>query len=155
MKRTPMKAGKPLERKSYAAPARKPIKPRRETERRRTRGPQHEGQLPWAEVRLVIFARSHGRCEGCGAPMTVASMEGHHRRTRRVGPDCPCNALALCASCHHGPTVHGGPELAMELGRIVSRHTDTPPYDEPVELHGVGRVLLDCSGGFTRVPDAG
>ena len=103
---------------------------------------------PWAEVRVIIHARCAGRCEGCGTPVSLSAMEGHHRRTRSIGPDCPCNALALCRDCHHGDTVHGSPETARDLGRIISRHDLGEPADRPVELHGRGLVRLACDGRY-------
>jgi hypothetical protein len=137
----------PLTRKPLTAAT--PIRPKRDKPRRRSRTSDH-GML-WPDVRLVIFARALGRCERCGLQLNIANMEGHHRRTRRVGPDCPCNALALCGTCHHGPEVHGGPELAMELGTILSRHSDAPPGELEVEIHGRGRVLLGCGGQYLAI----
>jgi 5-methylcytosine-specific restriction endonuclease McrA len=100
----------------------------------------------WQDVRLVIYARAGGRCELCGKQLGIANMEGHHRRTRRLGPDCPCNAIALCSDCHHGPNVHGGPETARELRLILPRECTDPPAEIPVELHGQRWVLLNCDG---------
>lgn len=107
-----------------------------------------EHGYPWPEVRVIIYARCAGRCEGCGIQMTLHTMEGHHRRTRSIGPDCPCNALALCAACHHGDTVHGSPETGRELGRIISRHDRGEPADRVVELHDRGQVYLTCDGQY-------
>jgi hypothetical protein len=80
----------------------------------------------------------------CGTRLTFARMEAHHRRTRAIGPDCPCNALALCGHCHH-VRVHGEPEKSRELGRIISRHDRNAPA-----IHGArltyGWVLLACDG---------
>lgn len=96
---------------------------------------------------MVIYVRSGGRCEGCDTQLNIVSMEGHHRRTRAVGPDCPCNALALCHECHHGDT-HGRPALARALGRIIRREDKTPPSQVVVEIHGRGEVRLDCDGNY-------
>lgn len=148
--------GKPLERSAMKKTPPSKTQKRRAT-RARAEKRERAGEHPftWTEVRGIIFARCGGRCEGCGKAITLGTMEGHHRRTRSVGPDCPGNALALCRDCHHGPTVHGGPELARELGRIVSKFSDVAPCDHPVVVHGRGLVLLDCLGGFTPVPDEG
>jgi hypothetical protein len=151
-----LKPGKPLERKPWRhdealaverRPSReKPIKVRRDAPRRRRRDdPDHS--IPWQDVRMIIYVRSGGRCEMCGVGLNIANMEGHHRRTRKIGPDCPCNALALCSTCHHRE-VHESPERARGLGQIVSRHDDRMPADVPVELHGHGDVLLMCDGTF-------
>jgi hypothetical protein len=117
-----------------------------------TQDDQDEAAL-WAAVRLILHVRAGGLCELCSTPVTVASMEGHHRRSRGVRGlhrHCPCNALALCSACHHGPDVHDGPERAKDLGTIVSRHSSTPPSEIPVILR-VGKVHLDCRGGFLLV----
>lgn len=156
-RRTPLKAkkalspGSPLKRGAGIHPGpwpskSKPIRVKREGARRRNRDDTGHG-MAWADVRLIIYTRAGGRCEVCGKALNIASMEGHHRRTRKIGPDCPCNALALCGSCHHGPTVHGGPKVAMETGRIISRHDDTPPSEIPVRL-AVGQMLLSCGGTY-------
>lgn len=126
----------------------KPIKVKRDQPRRRSRDQLSHG-MPWQDVRMIIYTRSLGRCEGCGTGLNLAGMEAHHRRTRRLGPDCPCNALALCPSCHHGPLGHGGPEAAREVGRIISRHDEVEPSEVPVTLHGYGKpVYLTCGGTY-------
>lgn len=98
-------------------------------------------------MRATILARSAGRCEACGTAL-AAAFEAHHRLTRRFGPDCACNALALCSTCHH-EEVHGKPATARDLGQIVSRHASTLPGQVPVWVHGPGcAVLLDCHGNY-------
>jgi hypothetical protein len=155
-RRTPLKRGK---KPSGRLPgpglasgrdlARAPIRPKRETPRRRNRDDDH-APLLWSDVRLVIYTRALGRCEGCGRQLNIANMEAHHRRTRKVGPDCPCNALALCSDCHHAGT-HGQPEEARELGRIVSRIGEREPKDVAVVIHGQPRpVLLSCGGTYVE-----
>lgn len=108
--------------------------------------------MPWPQVRQVIFARSGGRCEGCGRSLTLeGTFEGHHRRSRAVRKphrDCPCNAIALCHSCHAGPDGHNGPERARELGRIIFRSDNREPSEISVKIHGRGRVRLDCDGMY-------
>lgn len=152
-RRTPLAKGKQLQRKPPPAftgpwPSRsKPIKPKRDTPRRRNRRDPEHG-ISWTDVRLVIYVRSGGRCEGCAVQLNIANMEAHHRRTRRVGPDCPCNALALCHDCHHHET-HGRPTLARSLGRIIRREDPTPPAEIPVELHDGRVVRLDCGGTYS------
>lgn len=117
----------------------------------------------WADVRPIIYLRSGGRCERCGTGLNIHNMEAHHRRTRSIGPDCPCNALALCSLCHHGPEVHAGPFRARKLGTIISRHYEGRPENVPVDVHGRGTVLLACDGTYRladvsretgRTPDA-
>lgn len=149
-RRTPLRAKTGLAR--GAGPTRRtPVKPKRESVRRKweeakadARGDGHS--IPWEDVRRIVYTRSGGRCEGCGKSLSFAAMQAHHRRTRAVGPDCPCNALALCSNCHH-VKVHGQPEKARELGRIISRHDRNAASLHPVRLHH-GLVLLDCKGGL-------
>jgi hypothetical protein len=95
-------------------------------------------------VRQVIWERSFGRCELCERALTFDSMQGHHRRTRRVGPDCPCNALALCPSCHH-ERVHAHPEESRGEGWIVSKFDQ--PTGKAVQLPR-GKVVLECDGSW-------
>lgn len=159
-RRTPLKNGKALERRTPIArgsylvngqpPRRVRERARRKVEQKAKRAELDGHGMPWARVRTIILERAGGRCEGCGTPITLFDgLEGHHRRTRRFGPDCPCNALALCGACHHGPTVHDGPELARELGRIISSHDETDPSTIPVVLRDeIGRVLLACDGTY-------
>lgn len=152
---TPLKQGKPLSRDGRGTlhagpwPSRsKPIKARRDKSRRRRREvAQLDHGMDWSDVRLVIYARSWGRCEACGAAVNVNVMQAHHRRTRRIGPDCPCNALALCPTCHHDET-HGKPAEATALGRIVSKLADVEPGQVPVTLHDGREVLLTCAGAY-------
>lgn len=154
-RRTPLKQGKPLSRDGRGHlhegpwPSRsKPIKPKVDKPRRRRRdAEQLDHGMDWADVRLIIYTRALGRCEACGAGINVNVMQAHHRRTRRIGPDCPCNALALCPSCHH-EEVHGEPERARRLGQIVSAHSPDEPVDVVVEVHGRGPVLLTCGGMY-------
>lgn len=161
MRRTPLKRKTPLKVKKrmeagkglpQAKPlsARTPIRPKRETPRRRVRANGNHAAMLWSDVRLVIYARSLGCCEVCGRNLNVVNMEAHHRRTRTIGPDCPCNALAVCRDCHHD-RVHAGPEEARGKGWIVSRHSTTEPADVPVIVAGA-RVLLTCGGTVVPSP---
>lgn len=160
-RKTPLRAGTPLARsgklkrgasQGYTGPwpsRSRPIKTKRDQPRRRNRRDPAHG-LPWADVRLIIHVRAGGRCELCDRQLNVHNMEAHHRRSRAVGPDCPCNALALCSTCHHDDT-HGQPVRARELGAIISRGFEGEPADVPVELHR-GIVLLACNGTYLEVP---
>ena len=156
-RRTPLQQGKGLSRGKPRRTAAAPlppgqlVRPKTAAKRKRDRDPAEDG-MAWPDVRLIIYARSMGRCEVCGCQLNIHNMEGHHRRSKGVkGPhrNCPCNALALCSSCHHDE-VHGKPDEARELGRIVSKLTDDLPADLPVILHGQPRpVLLTCGGLYT------
>lgn len=145
MRRSPLTRKTPLRSRSAPKSRRKaPIPPA--TARRSA-----EHGMDYPEARRIVYGRSGGRCEApwCGAPLGDR-MEAHHRLTRRFGPDCPCNLLALCSRCHHAE-VHEQPERARDHGLIVSRHTAVPPAEVPAVLHRRGPVLLDCHGKFARV----
>lgn len=153
-RRTPLKRGKGLARSGgpHTGPwptRSKPIKVKRDRPRRRDRE-QPEHGLPWGDVRLIIYVRAGGRCELCGAALNIVNMEGHHRRSRKVGPDCPGNALALCHDCHH-ERVHGGQVLARTLGWIISTFT-ADPCQQIVELPSAGKVILSCDGTYLQAP---
>lgn len=71
---------------------------------------------------------------------------------RRLGPDCPCNTLALCGGCHTRH-VHGHPVWARSNGWIVSSAAGLPPADVPAWLHGRW-MLLACDGTIQPMRDA-
>jgi 5-methylcytosine-specific restriction endonuclease McrA len=119
------------------------IKARREAPRRTADRADGHGQ-PWEEVRVAIFARSGGRCEVCRTDLNNSGMDAHHRRRRRIGPDCSCNALALCPSCHR--EVHAHPAAARAVGHIVS--DPQHPATVGVLVARRGRVLLTCDGAY-------
>ena len=147
-RRTPLASGG-FQRKKGTLQRRTQLPPRRKKARRN--GASHG--ISWQDVRAIIFVRAGGRCEVCGKSLNIHNMEGHHRRSRRYGPDCPGNAIALCSDCHHGPQVHGSPAAARPLGYIVSS-SNTAPCGERVWLpvHG-GWVILGCDGMLERSPD--
>lgn len=153
MRRTPLTRHTPLQAK--VPMARKPPKAkpgasvRARMERRKAEARSDGHSIPWREVRRVIYARCKGRCEVCGGRLAYDAMEAHHRRTRAIGPDCPGNALALCAHCHH-VKVHAHPEVARDLGRIISRHDRNTCALHPVRLI-YGLVFLNCDGTLTPV----
>lgn len=120
---------------------RSPIRAKRATPRRVADRDDHGPGI--AEARATTMNRANGWCEACGnAPAT----DWHHRQTKRYGPDCPCNALALCSTCHH-VEVHGQPASARDLGWIVSRHASSPG-SVPSQVHSLGIVVLTCGGSY-------
>ena len=146
LRRTPIRRKTPL--KAKQGKSQKPQRPPRRTPARAVRTP--DGHAPcesWTAVRKILFDRAGGRCELCGAKITLETMEGHHRQTRSVGPDCPANGLGLCARCHHDE-VHARPEIATENGWITSRHHQQP-CAHPVHLDQHGWVRLGCDGTIT------
>lgn len=154
-RKTPMKQGTGLSRGKGMArplPAGQYVRPKTAAKRRSNRDPAADG-MPWADVRLIIFTRSLGRCEhpDCGRSLNIANMEGHHRRSQGVkGPhrNCPCNAVALCSTCHH-VEVHGKPEVARPLGLILSKLAVTEPYETAARIYGHrSPVTLTCGGTY-------
>lgn len=81
-----------------------------------------------AAIKMYLFARASGRCEGCNdaAPFLTARgrpyLEAHHiRRMTDGGPDDPRFMIALCPNCHR--RAHYGRDAkarSEELLRIVS-----------------------------------
>lgn len=123
----------------------KPIKVKRDgPPRRRSRSDTDHPERPWQDVRMVVHLRALGRCELCGCDLNLANMQGHHRLSRRYGPDCPCNVLALCEDCHHRRT-HQDVAVAKAAGRIISQHNDRQPGEIPVEIGG-DLTRLTCGG---------
>lgn len=123
---------------------RTPIRARRATPRRSPGRDDHGHTVETG--RAETFARARGLCELRGPGCTGTATNWHHRQTRRYGPDCPCNTVALCSHCHH-VNVHGQPVAARDLGWIVSRHA-TDPGLVPVQLPRLGLVLTPCAGGY-------
>ena len=84
------------------------------------------------DVRLYVFARSKGICEGCGASAPFARMDGtpyleaHHiRRVSDGGPDHPAHVIALCPNCHR--RVHAGVDGAAFNSELASRMLTIEP----------------------------
>lgn len=110
------------------------------------------GDIP-ERARIVLRARSMGRCELCKAP----AVNAHHRDPRgmggtsRKGIHRVCNLLHLCASCH--AWIESFRDLAETGGWLIPSGTD--PARRPVWLHGVlywaGWWLLDDHGSLTPV----
>lgn len=116
------------------------------------RKPARRGPIPM-DVRLIVWERSGGRCEGnLPGICTGTAEEWHHRRTRAVGdaPHVPSNGLALCRACHHHIT-HVSPAEGRRRGIVVSRHHPNPG-DVPVLRFGRSWALLDDNGGWKEAP---
>ena len=65
----------------------------------------------WQRLRVKIFARCKGVCEGCGdVPATVV----HHRHYKRLGKELLFDLVGLCRSCHD--VVHDRDEGSVNLG---------------------------------------
>jgi hypothetical protein len=78
--------------------------------------------------RLIVYARSQGRCEACTRP----ASEWHHRVNRSQGGTwSPANGLHLCNWCHGWITVN--PLHAQRLGLTVPRGVE--PDTRPAYLH--------------------
>lgn len=162
-RRTPLKPGRPLARKSglsrnrpipRPAEQRNNRKPRVEptAPTRRPRPPRHTGAS--RSVRDLVTARDRGRCVLCGAPATNI----HHRRNRgmggRRGPEInsPANLLSLCGSgttgCH-GQVTNDPDGRYAEIGYRLSTNNDLDPAVVPVRAWD-GWHLYDHDGGRRR-----
>lgn len=97
----------------------------------------------WRRCRTIVWERSGGRCELCGAQLDRTNWECHHRRFRSQGGlDQPENLVALNKRCHR--QAHGERRSTFEsLGFVVPSHED--PAATPVVVFGRGTVFLDGS----------
>ena len=138
MKRTPLKRRTPL-RAAAQLVARKQTK----------RNTRREG-VP-ADTRVLLWARSKGRCEVCEIDLTgpvPVPISAHHRLPRQAGGDrrpdvhSPANLLLLCGTGTTG--CHGDIERnrswAYERGYLV--HRGLEPAEVPVRMHGRTWLLL-------------
>ena len=72
----------------------------------------------WTDVRIALWERARGRCEGCGKHLGDDGAV-HHRRLRSRGGDHSMgNLLLLCTACHLW--AHRNVTEATALGWIVS-----------------------------------
>lgn len=125
MKRTELRRGKPLERKTpmprtSAKPLRNgPVKARRPTRTAAER-----------ETRAGTRRRSGGICERCGQRR---ACEWHHRENRSQGGDWSlANGCDLCTPCHSWITEH--PAESYAFGWSVPH--GVTPEQWPVFRHG-------------------
>lgn len=76
----------------------------------------------WTAVRLALWERSRGRCEGCGRHLGEYG-EVHHRKLRsRGGGHELTNLLLLHPACHR--YAHKHPAHSTELGWMVPSEHD-------------------------------
>lgn len=97
-----------------------------------------------ATARRVVYARSGGRCELCGATAT----DWAHRRSRAQGGQwAPSNGLHLCRPCHAWTELNpaaasaGGWRLVHDLREPAS----VPVWLQPVQVWP-GWWLVDDEG---------
>lgn len=139
-RRTPLKPGKPLARKS----------PMPRTRTRAPRRPRYTG--PSAGVKDDLLTRSGGRCEVGGCPLGVGYSR-HHRLPRRMGGSKRAdinelaNLLLICGAatspdgCHH--RIESNREWAYLNGYLLP--ADANPDQVPVVYRG-SLVLLSNDG---------
>lgn len=179
MKRTPLKAGKPLVRNT-ALRASAPLQSRTGLRRtplaqvsakraaalkvagkavRSTFAPARPKPAVPAKVRKALAARSGGMCEiqrdGClgwavdPAHRIARGMGGRHG-TAEVEASRLSVLLHSCRACHEW--THDHPAASHEAGWFV--HDGDDPTAQPVLYRGVRR-FLDDAGGMSRVrPEA-
>jgi hypothetical protein len=175
VKRTPLKPGKGLERKTSLSSrasltSQTPMKPGNGLTRRppvpSPREPSERPPVPRQEPRKakavtpeerrakrIVKARSGGFCEmGCGMPAVDWS---HRRSVAQGGQWRPSNGLHACRRCHAACEVTA--PLLADLGgwRIV--HRDPDPATAPVYLQArkgmpAGWYFLNDDGGWTPGP---
>lgn len=152
LKRTPLKSGKPPERKT---PLRVSRVLSNSTQTRRPNGPVKARKVakPGAaaaerEGRRLVAARSGGLCEVCAL---AVAREWHHRQNRSQGGTwAASNGMHLCRWDHQWITEH--PEQSYRNGWSVRSGHD--PAAVPVLRRGK-RVLLDDEGRIAAFTDAG
>jgi hypothetical protein len=103
-------------------------------------------------ARALVYARSAGLCERCGA---ARATNWHHRQARgrgKVGQWCPSNGMHLCGSgstgCHGYITEN--PKTSREQGWSVPSWED--PANVPVWVTGREFVFLTPNGNYEN-PD--
>lgn len=85
-----------------------------------------------ALLRVVVYARDHGRCVRCSTNVDPITGELHHRQLRsRGGPDSGANCLWLCPVCH--VWVHANVTAATVHGYLCPSWED--PALWPVRRH--------------------
>lgn len=117
-RKTPLKQGKPLERKTRLAPV---SKRRRQVQRQRVEMVKTElAKRELCEAGTMIYhGGHHNRCEGL-------SVELHEPLTRARGGSIlePANTVAVCRCCHDW--IHNHPTAATELGLLRSADPNKP-----------------------------
>ncbi len=99
-------------------------------------------------TRDVIYQRSDGVCERCGAG-PVEQL--HHRRargaggSRRTDTNTPANCLAICSPCHLH--IETNRTEAKDMGWLVRQGHD--PEHVPVMYRRTGLVNLHPDGSIT------
>ena len=96
-------------------------------------------------TRELVYLRSGGRCERCGAIRT--RVEYHHRRPRGMGgsratdTNGAANCVLLCVYCHRD--IEAFREAAIDFGFLVPQ--GKKPAETPLRRHKQW-VLLDDFG---------
>ena len=88
--------------------------------KRRKRTPQQERRTLWnrafEQAKVIVRARSGGRCERCRTAIATAF---HHKLMGRTHPRCnePEHIAHVCLLCH--TEIHGHPAQAHEAGWLL------------------------------------
>lgn len=110
---------------------------------------------PDGATREVVEARSLWTCERCGANVSQASCQIHHRKPRGSGGssdpeiNSPANLLLLCSGCHLW--VERNRTTSYEQGWLVRRQHDSAK--SPVWLAGRGFCFLTKTGTVDEVDE--
>lgn len=128
MKRTPLKAGKPLTRRTGLQSSSK-LKRSRPKARRPSPNDFPE------EVKANVRRRSGNRCEiRAEGVCTGRATQFHHRKLRRHGDNREVNCLHGCDACHDH--VHAHPGKSYLMGWLVKAELD--PARVPVKRGAAG-----------------
>jgi 5-methylcytosine-specific restriction endonuclease McrA len=156
---TPLKPGKPLERRTplkLVSDKRAQVIPF--PQRRQDTGPDRS-------TRDLIMEREDYSCARCGKPLLHdLNRSIHHRRSRASGGSSdpainrPSNLVLLCGDgltgCHGEITRNDNRPRALDEGWIISPNTKEKPTEVAIH-HRYGLIYLDDVGGWSPVPHVG
>lgn len=150
LKRTPMKRGKALVRRT-------PLAAKKALSSKSAPKPKRASTGPDRDVVDAVIDRASHSCEVCSAalgPVRGVDHHIHHRRPRAMGgtdrPDTnwPSNLLLLCPGDHEA--IESRRAEATEAGWLVPQTAD--PALIPVLVRYERWVYLTPSGGYSRTP---
>jgi len=74
-------------------------------------------QNAYNKARMVVAARSHGRCEARLVGCDGDGNQAHHiLRRSQGGEDTPENLAWVCPTCHDG--IHANPQRSYSMGLL-------------------------------------
>ncbi len=159
---TPLKPGKPLQRKSALSSAPFSASAKHRNSASNQRQPKRTTASPPprvpAKVRAALAARSEGLCEIAQQGCTRWATEFSHRKKLGIGGrkgaaraahDVLSNAVAGCHNCHQ-VRGHANPRAAYDMGWMLKEHQN--PLAIPLLYRGSWKFLTD-DGRVLTDPD--